>query len=62
MQAEKDGMMISKTTEIEWGNQIRNYVMHPYKLVKDIRTGFETSNIDGILDGDIEEMISKNII
>ncbi|MCR8668124.1 peptide chain release factor 2 [Aestuariibaculum sp. M13] len=39
--------------KIEWGSQIRNYVMQPYKLVKDVRTGHETSNVDGVMDGNI---------
>jgi len=45
--------------EIEWGNQIRNYVMHPYKLVKDLRTGIETTDIDNVLSGDIEAFINS---
>jgi peptide chain release factor 2 len=40
--------------KIEWGSQIRNYVMHPYKLVKDVRTGTETSNVTAVMDGDLE--------
>lgn len=40
--------------KIEWGSQIRNYVMHPYKLVKDVRTGEETSNVQAVMDGDLE--------
>ncbi|MDD5152727.1 MAG: PCRF domain-containing protein [Candidatus Pacebacteria bacterium] len=53
--AKESGMYVSKTTEIEWGNQIRSYVTHPYKMVKDHRTGAETSNVNAVLeDGDID--------
>ncbi len=56
--AEIEGRQISKTTEIEWGNQIRNYVLHPYKLVKDVRTGVESTDTEGILErGDIQAFL-----
>ena len=53
----EESMKISKGTDIEWGNQIRSYVLHPYKMVKDHRTGAETANIDDVLEGDLDLFI-----
>ena len=54
--------MKMKNTEIEWGSQIRSYVLHPYKMVKDHRTGAETSNTDAVLDGDLDIFIEAEKI
>ena len=48
--------------KIEWGSQIRNYVLHPYKLVKDLRTGVETSDTQGVLDGDLDQFIKAYLM
>ena len=48
--------------KIEWGSQIRNYVLHPYKIVKDVRTGFESGNIDNILNGEINEFLKSFLL
>lgn len=56
--AKEKGMYISKTTSVEWGNQIRSYVLHPYKMVKDHRTEVETTQVDAVLhDGDLDIFI-----
>lgn len=53
----EDGKM-----KIEWGSQIRNYVFHPYKLVKDVRTGEETSNVNNVMDGDLWPFIKSYLL
>ena len=53
--------MESSKSEIGWGHQIRSYVLHPYRLVKDNRTNFESSNPDKILDGEIDEFLENSL-
>ena len=47
---------------IEWGSQVRNYVMHPYKLVKDLRTNHETGNVQAVMDGDLNPFIKALLL
>src|SRR3989338_3066172 len=56
-EAEAKGRSIASTTANEWGSQIRSYVLHPYKMVKDHRTGHESSNPDKVLEGDLDDFI-----
>jgi len=52
----------STKLKIEWGSQIRNYVMHPYKLVKDVRTSQETGNVDAVMDGDLDAFLKAYLM
>jgi peptide chain release factor 2 len=56
LQAEADSIAAGKK-DIAWGNQIRSYVFHPYNLVKDHRTGYETGNVQAVMDGDLDDFI-----
>lgn len=60
-QAERANIEAGKM-KIEWGSQIRNYVMQPYKLVKDVRTGHETSDVDGVMNGEIDEFLKAYLM
>ncbi len=59
--AQRDDIEAGKM-KIEWGSQIRNYVMHPYKLVKDVRTSHETGNVDAVMDGNINDFLKAYLM
>ena len=59
---EKRSEIVAGKKKIEWGSQIRNYVLHPYKLIKDVRTGHETGNVDAVLDGDLNEFLKSYLM
>lgn len=59
---EKIDAIEASKKKIEWGSQIRNYVMHPYKLVKDLRTGVETSSVQDVMDGELDNFIKAYLM
>ena len=59
---EKENILNKGKKDIGWGNQIRSYVLHPYKQIKDLRTGYETSNVNDILDGKIDKFLETSLI
>jgi len=61
-QKEKFDELQSTKKEIGWGSQIRSYVLHPYRMIKDHRTDFETGNVDPVLDGDLSEFIKNYLL
>jgi peptide chain release factor 2 len=56
---EKQAELEGQKKKIEWGSQIRSYVLHPYKMVKDLRTNYETSDVQGVLDGDLNAFMKE---
>ncbi len=59
---EEQAKIEGKKLKIEWGSQIRSYVLHPYKLVKDVRTGYETSNVQAVLDGGLDDFLKAYLM
>ena len=61
-QKERQAEIEGQKKKIEWGSQIRNYVLHPYKMIKDIRTNFETGNVNDVLDGNLNSFIKEYLM
>jgi peptide chain release factor 2 len=61
-QREAQALIEGEKKKIEWGSQIRSYVLHPYKMIKDVRTGFETGNVQAVLDGDLNAFIKSYLM
>ncbi len=58
---ENENIKNKEKKDIGWGNQIRSYVLHPYKLIKDLRSGYETSNVNDVLDGNINDFLENSL-
>ena len=58
---EEENKINSEKKNIGWGNQIRSYVLHPYKLIKDLRTNYESSNVSDVLDGNIDKFLEQSL-
>ena len=58
---EEENKINSEKKDIGWGNQIRSYVLHPYKLIKDLRTNYESTNVSDVLDGNIDKFLEKSL-
>ncbi len=58
---EEENKIHSEKKDIGWGNQIRSYVLHPYKLIKDLRTNYESTNVSDVLDGNIDKFLEKSL-
>jgi peptide chain release factor 2 len=59
---EEQAKIEGEKKKIEWGSQIRSYTLHPYKLIKDVRTGYETGNVQAVLDGDLSAFIKSYLM
>ena len=58
---DEENKINSEKKDIGWGNQIRSYVLHPYKLIKDLRTNYESTNVSDVLDGNIDKFLEKSL-
>ena len=58
---EKENALNNQKKQIGWGSQIRSYVLHPYKLIKDLRTDHESSKVGDVLDGEIDSFLEKSL-
>jgi peptide chain release factor 2 len=59
---EKFEKLEDSKSDIAWGNQIRSYVLHPYRMIKDLRTDIETGDTERVLDGDIDEFVKASLL